>query len=815
MTSILFELRLALRRLSANKGFSAIAIVSLAFGIGATTVFFSLVNSTLLKPLPGVEKPGELYSLADPRFGAPVLSYPNYIDVRDRNTAFAGVMAYRIAPVSVSLSNGVNSRQWTYLVTGNYFELLGVKPALGRLLEAEDDVKRGGHPVVVLGYRYWKSQFASDPGVVGRTIKVNSYPFTVVGVAAEGFQGTERFYAPEMYFPMAMVPQLEPSYPNYLDSRQAENIFILARLKAGITVEQAKANLDALAKKLGEDWPKVNEGLKITLTEPGWAGDFLRGGVIGFSTILIAVAALLLLVVCVNLASLLLAQAAERRKEIAVRLAIGAGRGVLIRQLLIETLVLSLIGGGIGLLGAYWAVGVLSHLKPPVDFALETSISIDGRVLLFSAVVSVLTALLFGLTPAWQATRTELVSALKNEVTDVRTRRWPLRDWMVGAQITLSVVLLSASGLMLRSLQKALEIDAGIDTHHAATLGFDMGIQGYPEAKGKQFLHELSRRVKELPGVQAASIGSGLPLSLGFSNSGVWDTDQPEPTASQIQSAQVFEVAPDFFRALGTRMVAGREYADSDDEKAPRRMIVNETFARKILGLKQPALAIGRRATMSRRVHEIVGVVADGKYVSLAEAPKPVAFTSIWQSYSADVRVIARATPQTSEQQLLRSMHQLVAGMDPEMTLYGEETLEQHMNLPLLPSRVAAVTLSVFGSVTLALAAIGIYGVMAFAVSRRTREIGIRMAIGAGYWQIAWLIGKRALVLVGVAAALGSGLGLLIAGQMSPLLLGVSPRDPMVHGTGVLLIVMIGLVACWRPAQRAATLDPNLSLRRE
>ena len=810
MDRIFFELRLAVRRLGANKSFSAIAILSLAFGIGATTVFFSLVNSTLLKPLPGVERPGELYSLVDPRFGVPILSYPNYRDLRDRNTVFDGVIAYRIAPVNASFGAGVNSRVWGYLVSGNYFDVLGVHALRGRLLSPADDVNRGGHPVAVISHKSWQARFGGVPDIVGKTIRLNSLTYTIVGVTAAGFYGTERFYAPEIFVPTAMTGQIEPG-SNYLEERGAGNIFTLARLKPGVSAAQAKTALDSLTAKLGEEWPKINEGMKLNLVEPGWAGEFLRGGVIGFSTILVAVAGLLLLVVCVNLASLLLAQASERKREIAVRLAIGASRGLLIRQLLMETLTLSIIGGALGLIGSFWAVDLISSLKPPIDFALESSIKIDWRVMLFSAAVSVLSAVVCGLTPAWQATRTDLVAALKNDRSDPRTRRWPMRDVMVGAQIALSVVLLAASGLMLRSLQRALTIDMGFNPHNTATLGFDLAIQGYPREKGKQFLHDLARRSKEIPGVTSTSIASTLPLDLGFSNSGAWDSDQPTPPASKMEPAQVFYVAPAYFQTMETRLIAGREFTAADDAKVPLRLVVNETFARRILHLTRPELAVGKRATVDDKVHEIIGVAADGKYVNLAEAPKPVMFQALWQSYSNNARLLARG----ANPDLPRRLHQLIQDMDPEMTIYAEETLEQHMNLPLLPSRAAATALTAFGVVTLGLAAIGIYGVLAFAVSRRTREIGIRVAIGANPRQIAWLVGQRAVWLVGVSAMLGVGLAVLLAGQLSPVLMGVNPLDPAVYLMGLGLIGVIALGACWRPAYRAATMDPSQSLRRD
>ena len=397
--------------------------------------------------------------------------------------------------------------------------------------------------------------------------------------------------------------------------------------------------------------------------------------------------------------------------------------------------------------------------------------------MLFSAMVSVLSAVVCGLTPAWQATRTDLVAALKDDRSEPRTRHWPMRDVMVGAQIALSVGLLSASGLMLRSLQRALTVDMGFNPHDAATLGFDLAIQGYPKEKGKRFLHDLASRSQEIPGVKSTSIASTLPLDLGSSNSGVWDSDQPTPPASKMQAAQVFYVAPAYFQTMETRLIAGREFTDTDDAKVPLRLVVNETFARRILHLTRPELAVGKRATVDDRVHEIIGVATDGKYVNLAEAPKPVIFQALWQNYSNNVRLVARG----DNPNLPRQMHQLIQDMDPEMTIYAEETLAQHLNLPLLPARVAATALTAFGAVTLGLAAIGIYGVLAFAVSRRTREIGIRVAIGANPRQIAWLVGQRAVWMVGVSATLGVVLALLLARQLSPVLVGVNPWDPAVY----------------------------------
>ena len=810
---MLFEIRLAIRRLLARPGFTLTAVLSLAFGIGATTIFFSLLNSTLLKPLP-VRNPGELVSLVDPRFHVPVVSIPNILDIQKRSGEFfSGVAGYRITPLSVSLSPGDNTRMWGYEVSGNYFETLGITTRNGRVLTREDDVKRGAHPYAVITDLAWKRRFGSDPAIVGRTIKINNHKFTIVGVTPAGFTGTERFYAPEIFGTTAMADQLEPGQ-NYIDSRDSQNTFTIARLKPGVSESQAQSQLDALTAQLGKEYPKENEGMKLTLVEPGWGGDFLRGSVIGFNTILMALAGALLLVVCVNLASLLLAQAAERRKETAIRLAIGAARGQLIRQLLLESLALSLVGGALGLLIASWGVDAITRFKPPVDFSIQTEVTIDWRVALFSAGITMLSSLFVGLLPALQATKTDLAAAMKNDVGDPRQRRWPLRDLLVGAQIALSVVLLACSGLMLRSLNNAMSVQLGFNTQSAATLGFDLGTQGYADPKALLFQKTLLRRARELPEISAAATAGQLPLDLGFSSNSVWETGQPEPPASKMTNANEFYVSPDYFKAMGTRFIVGREFGERDDETRPRVLIVNQQFARSILKLSNPALAVGKRVqTRGNRTHEIVGVVEDGKYVGLSEAPRPVMFRCNLQAINGYTRLVWRTAPGVNVASTISRLRGIVQEMDPEITIFNAETMEQHLDLPMLPARFASMAMSAFGLVTMLLAAIGIYGVTAFAVSRRTREIGIRMAIGAAPQQIAKMILSKSGLLIVASAAIGAGLALLAAGLLTPILIGVDPRDWTSHGLGAVVMAAIALLACLGPARRAARLDPSQSLR--
>ena len=808
---VMTNFKLAVRRLMAQPGFTAIAVLSLAVGIGATAVFFGFMNATILKPLP-IEEPENVYSLVEPRFKAPVTSYPNYLDLKKRSDTM-DITSYRIAPMNASLGGGRNSRIWGYLVAGDYFQVLGVKAVAGRLLTPADDEKRGGHPVAVISYQSWQRRFGGRMEATGKTIKLNGLDYTVLGVTPPGFIGTERFYAAEIFVPVAMTSLIEPG-ATYLDSRGEQNTFMVGRLRKGVTRERASANLNALMAGLAREYPRENEGASVRLVEPGWVGEFLRGGVIALSVILVSVAALLLLVVCVNLASLLLARASERRKETAIRLAIGAGRGQLIQQLLVESLVLATLGGALGIGLAYWGADLISSMKPPIDFALESRIGIDARVILFTVALTVGTSVLLGLAPAWQSTKTDLAGALKNEIGDTQRRKWPLRDVLVGGQIALSILLLGASGLVLRSLQNAMTMRLGFEPRGVAVLGFDLALQGYDAKRGQPWQKDLMRRIVELPGVESVAFGNSLPLDLEFSNTNVYEDGQPEPTASKMPLVQYYNVSPDFFRTMRTKLVAGREFAETDSEKSPRVVIVNEAFVKQILkGVRTTEEALLRKVRTGASVHQIAGVTENGRYLSLAESNKPIIFFPTTRGWHSSMRIVART--QGDERELLNRMRALVLGMEPDMAIYNAETMTEHLNLPLLPSRFAAAALGVFGAVTMLLAAIGIYGVMAFAVARRTREIGVRMAIGASPAQVAKLVFGRTAWLVGAGALVGMALALAAGGLVEPILIGVSPRDPVVLLTGVALMGAVAFLACWIPARRAMAIDPMRALRQD
>src|SRR6266540_923352 len=669
MQTLWQDLRYGARMLLKKPGFTLIAIITLALGIGANTAIFSLVNTMFLRPLP-VEKPKQLVALNSVSLNGernfPAFSIPNYRDLRDRNDVLAGLAAYRIAPISLS-NNGVNTRLWGYLATGNYFEMLGVKPALGRFFTPEDDKAPGAHPVAVVTHDCWQRRFAGDPNIVGKNVLVNGRSYTIIGVAAPGFYGAEIGYKTEMWFPMMMLAQIEAGR-DYLNDRGTWNFFVQGRLKPGVSVAQAEAALKNIAAQLAREFPKENEGITIALSPPGLFGAFMRGPIMGFAGVLIAVVGLVLLLACTNLANLLLAHATERRKEIAIRLAIGAGRWRLVRQLLTESVALAALGGAFGLALAYWLVDAVMAFKPPLDIPLTTELHLDARVLLFTIAVSLLTGVVFGLLPALQATKPELVPALKDETSIGGYRRSWLRSGLVVMQVALSLVLLICAGLVLRGLQNAQRLSPGM-------------------------------------------------------------------------------------------------------------------------------------------------VAQGGKYFSLSEEAQSFVYVNLRPDSGSFLTLVARTAgdPQALIAALRREFQQL----DANLPVYNVKTLTEHMAVPLFPGRVAATLLGSFGLLALLLAAIGIFGVMSYAVTQRTREIGIRMALGANAAGIFRLVVGHGLTLT--AIGLGIGLAVAVAGTrlLATLLFGVSATDPLTFAVIALLLALVALLACWIPARRATKVDPMEALRAE
>jgi predicted permease len=807
------DLVVALRRLRSSPGFTIAAIVTLALGIGANTTIFTAVNTVVFRSLP-VDHPEQLFSVNTKTYKTefPVQSFPNYRDTRDRSTnVAAGLASYRIDAINFSRGGGDNSLAWGYLVTGNYFDLLGVGPQRGRLLHPSDDVTRNGHPVAVMTDAFWKRRFGGDPNAVGSRVKLNGLDYTIVGIAPPQFSGTEMVYTPDIFVPMAMEPQIEPGN-NDLDVRDNDNYFVVGRLKPGVTMPRAQAAFDSIANDLARDYPNQDAGMKLRLSPAGLFGEFLRGTIHTFAGVLMTVAGLVLLIACVNLASLLIARASDRRKDTAIRLALGASRSDLIRQLLTESIVLSLGGGAAGFLLAFWLASLFAAWRPPIDIPIIPALRIDLRVMLFTAVVSVFTGILFGLAPALQSARAQLAPALKNEAVAERLRRFQMRDVLIATQVAMSVLLLVGSVLVVRSLQNALTVPLGFDPRHVALVTYDLQLQGYDETRARQFQKRLLDNVRSMPGIETAALIDSLPLTLQWNNSGVLIEGKPIPRASDVPLAARHRVSVDYFRTAHTRLIAGRVFDQNDRRGGSRVAIVNEAFVRQLLPGENP---VGRRFEHGTNGpwREIIGVVENGKYRSLSESPMPAVFEPMEQDYSPNNNLIARSS--LPEEQVTGMLRRAVMELDSSITLATQGSWTGQLGLALFPARIAAIVLGAFGVLAIALAATGVYGVTAYAVARRTREIGIRMALGAKPAEVIRVVLSHTALLVVTGGAIGVALALATGRFFGQILYGVLATDPLTYGVAISIMATVAFAACWLPARRAIAVDPVTALRTE
>jgi predicted permease len=814
METLSHDLRFGFRRLIKTPGFAVIAVLSLALGIGANTAVFSLVNLILFRPLP-VADPEKVVSVSavgkDGQFDA--LSYPNYLDFRDRNEVLSGLLVYRFVGVSLS-RNGNNEKVWGYLVSGNYFDVLGAKPALGRTFLPEEDKTRLSHPVAVISHSLWQTRFGGDPSVVDRDVLINGRKFKVIGVAPAGFKGTEVIYTPEIYVPLAMQKWIEPE-SNYLDRRDTSNLFAVGRLKPGVNAARAEASLNLLAAQLAKDFPNENEGLGIKVVPPGFVLPQIRDQILGVSAGLMGLVALVLLIACTNLANLLLARATERGKEIAVRLSIGASRARIVRQLLTESVMLAAVGGLVGIALAQWIVDSIMALKPPIDIPVTLEPHVDWRVLAFSMIVSVITGVLFGMVPALQATKPDLVPALKDAASQSGVRRSLLRSGMVVAQVAVSLLLLIAAGLTLRALQRLRAMNPGFNPENALMMNFDLSMQGYQADAGAQLRKQLLNRVESLPGVRSASITDFIPLSMNYNSTTILTEGRRQERGVNAPSAMYANVGLKYFETIGTPLMAGRDLAEQDQERKTRSVVVNETFACKFFpGANPIENALGKqfRTAPGGQPWQIVGVARDGKYWTIGEDPQAFVWLPIGNQLAYNYLVVrTTARPETVIGAILGEFRNL----DPNLPVTDVKPLTEHMNLSLFPARAFASLLSAFGLLALTLAAIGIFGVMSYAVSQRTREIGVRMTLGAGAKEIFKLFIGRGLLLTLIGVGVGLVLAFVGTRFISSLLYYVSAVDPLTFAGVTLLLVAVAFLACYFPARRAMKTDPIVALRHE
>ncbi len=814
METLFHDLRFGVRRLIKTPGFAVIAILSLALGIGANTAIFSLVNLILFRPLP-VADPGEVVSVSavgkDGQLAA--FSYPNYLDFRDRNEVLSGLLAYHFTAMSLS-RNGNNERVFGYMVSGNYFDVLGVKPALGRTFMPEEDKTRLSHPVAVISHSLWQTRFGGDPLVVDSDVLINGKKFKIIGVAPAGFKGTEVIYTPEIYVPIGMQKWIEPEN-DYLDDRGSGNLFAVGRIKPGVTTKQAEASLNILAAQSAKDFPNDNEGLKIQVVPPGFILPQIRNAMLGVSAALMGLVALVLLIACTNLANLLLARATERGKEIAIRLSIGASRARIVRQLLTESVMLAVAGGLVGVMLAQWIIDLIMALKPPIEIPITLELHVDWRVMVFSMIISVVTGMLFGLVPALQATKPDLIPALKDVASQSSVRRSWLRSGLVVAQISVSLLLLIAAGLTLRALQQLRAMNPGFNPENALMMNFDLRLQGYQTDAGMQLRKQLLDRVESLPGVQSASVTGFMPLSMNRGGTGVLIEGQPQERGVNAPQAMTGSVGLKYFETIGTPLLAGRDLTEQDQAGTTRSAIVNETFARTFFpGANPNENALGKRFRTSPETEpwQIVGVAKDGKYWTLGEEPQTFVWFPIGSRLTFNY-LLVRTTARPES--VIGAIRGEFRNLDPNLPVTDVKTLTEHMNLSLFPARSVAALLAAFGLLALTLAAIGIFGVMSYAVSQRTREIGIRMALGAGAKEIFKLIVGHGLALMLIGVGLGLALALVVTRFLSSLLYSVSAIDPLTFAGVTLLLVAVAFLACYFPARRAMKTDPMVALRYE
>jgi predicted permease len=815
---MLRDLRYALRTLRRKPGFTAAAVLTLALGIGANSTIFSVVNWVLWRPLPVADgdRLAVVYSRPEGSDFYGPFSHPDYLDFKRETRAFTDLIEYQPLPLGLD-QGGTNGRVWGEVVSANYFSFLGVRPALGRGFDASEAAAPGAAPVTIVSHAFWKSRLGGDPHVVGQTLRLNGQVVTVVGVAPESFRSIYYVgFSPELWIPVGAFEQLVPGTAGTLALRTTTSFRLMGKLRPGVTVEQAQAQVSAVARRLAEAYPATNRGLgaevipeKDSRPEPSIARGFAR-----VASVFLAVVGLVLLVACANLAGLLLARAAERRKEIGVRLAIGAGRAALIRQLLTESAVLSLAGAAAGLLLTYGATHALAAIRLPSDLPFRFDFSIDERVLVFTLGVAVLTSVAFGLVPALQASRPDTVEALKGSGASLGTvGRSRLRAFLVIGQVAVSLVLLVCAGLFLRTLETARKVDPGFDPRGLLLLTVDPGLQGYDETRARAFYRDLVERAGRVPGLRAATLAQFPQLEFSASGGSLYVDGRPTADGPPETVARI-TVGPDFFETLRTRLEEGRPFTPGDSAGAPPVVIVNRT-AERAWWPGQSAIGKTVRLNMpDSPPAEVIGVAQDGKVRDLFEKPQALVYLPLAQNYTSSATLIARTAG--DPRQLIGPLRAELRRLDPDMPAFDVKTYEELIaGRSLLPVKLASSLAGAFGLLALVLAAVGLYGVVSFAVSQRVREIGLRMALGADRGSVVRDVLRHGTRLT--LAGLGVGLaGALAAGPvLASLLAGVSPRDPVLIGSVATLLSAVALLATWIPARRAARLDPLRALRCE
>ena len=810
---MLGDVKLAIRQLRKSPGFAVTAVLTLALGIGANAIVFSVLNALVLKPLK-VPDPQSLYMVQRPVNGQaqPSQSWPDYRDLRDRTRTFEQLAAYSInGPVGVDTGSGNPSTVWPYLVSANYFDALKVQPYLGRFLHANDDKGPNSAPYVVLSYAYWHSHFGGDPAAVGRVVQINKHAFTIVGVAKPDFRGTELFFAPGMWIAMTNVAQIQDWNP--LEQRGSHFAWLVGHLKPGVTPAQASADLNAIGANLEKQYPKDDDGLHFTLAKPGLVGDFLGKPARAFMAGMMLLAGLILLAACANLGSLFAARAADRAREIAVRMALGSRKGLIVRQLLTEAVLLSLAGGALGMFGGIAILRWLSAWQPIPSIPINVPVNPDANTYAVALVLALASGFLFGLVPIRQVMRSDPWQIIRAGSMGVGgIRKFTVRDLLLALQICICALPVTASLVAVRGLVKSLHSSFGFQPQGVILAQTDLQMAGYAKDQRTVVEQKLLDATAAIPGVDAVGYTDRLPLSLGGNDSSVYkDSVTDFRPSNEAADAQQFDVSPNYFKAAGTTLLAGRSFTPHDDSKSPMVGVVNAEFARRLFGSVDKATGSYYKIWGGTRV-QVVGVVEDGKYFSLTEKPAAAMFYSFLQQPSSNVFIVVRShrDPQEIAEGLERTMH----GVDPALPL-DIKTWDRELSSALFAPHVATVALGVLGLLGAMLAITGIFGMASYVVSKRMRELGIRMALGADQRKILAAALGRSLSWLTIGSVFGIGGGLAATKLLSFIVYEATPKDPWVLIGVVVTMLGLGLIASWIPAQRALAVDPMILLREE
>jgi predicted permease len=808
--SVLGDLRYAARLLRKSPGFTIVAVLTLALGIGANSVVFSVMNALVLRPL-NVPQPDSLYALEWGSDNGGMESYPDYIDIRDRNTSFESLAGYYIQVVGVS-AGGDASEAWALTVTGNYFDALHMEPQLGRFFHQSDEHGANSAPYIVLGNGYWRSHFASDPSVVGRATQLNKHPYTVIGVAPRDFHGTMIMFTPDFYVPF--VNQGEVAGGDPLNDRATRSMFeLFGHLKPGVTPAAATADINSVGAYLARTYPKVEAAPDFRLTKPNLYGDFMGRPVRAFVACLMVMAALILLAACANLGSLFAARATDRARELALRMALGSSRARLLRQMFTEALLISVLGGVIGVWGSVVLLGAMSAWQPVPRFPLSIAVNPDPYVYVVALVMTIASGFLFGAVPVRQVLRTDPYEIVKAGSIRTPGRSFTMRDFLLGVQIALCAVLVTSSLVALRGLIRSMHSDFGFEPRGALLVDTVLDMAGYHGDAVPAMQKRMIIAATGIPGVTAAGMIDWAPLANGsWHDVDVYRDDSTEfKPANALSTPVIYAVSPGYMQAARTSLLAGREFSWSDDTNAPRVAVINETFARRAFGSANEALGKYFKTPDGTRL-TVIGVAENGKYKNLVEDPQTAMFVPLLQAPSSEASMVVRSdreTPQLTED-MRTAMRNLDAGLP-----YDIRTWDETLDLALFPSRVATLALGVLGAMGAVLSITGIFGLAAYSVSKRKRELGIRMALGAQRKEVLEAALGRAFKLLVFGSLAGLVLGLAASKVLAFIVYQASPRDPLVLAGAVLAMLLVGLVATWIPAQRALAVDPVLLMRED